>query len=165
MQLIATLAKVANGIRLQSTPPALIVSLFYAYLPTVTSKKSAAHWDSQLAWGERELLQCKLKLANKLQINKSEWSSVCGFVLGCDWAGFAHCWMGLHRDGGGWGMLRLTHTRLPVLFSFLWASQTNRCKQGAVVAPAFSVRLRVWFPNWIEQLEQVFGWFIPQDTS
>lgn len=53
MQLIAMPAKVANGIRLQSTSWALIVSLFYAYLPTVTSKKSAAHWDTQLARGER----------------------------------------------------------------------------------------------------------------
>lgn len=53
MQLITAAAKVANGIRLQSTSWALIVSLFYAYLPTVTSKKSAAHWDTQLARGER----------------------------------------------------------------------------------------------------------------
>lgn len=60
------MGKLANEIRLHWTTHTLIASLFYAYLQTVTSKKSVAHWGSQLAG---RIASCKWKLANKLVIN------------------------------------------------------------------------------------------------
>lgn len=71
------MGKLANEIRLHWTTRALIASLFYAYLQTVTSKKSVAHWGTQLAG---RIASCKWKLANKLVINM-KWTKSPNAVL------------------------------------------------------------------------------------
>lgn len=71
------MGKLANEIRLHWTTHALIASLFYAYLQTVTSKKSVAHWGTQLAG---RIASCKWKLANKPVINM-KWTKSPNAVL------------------------------------------------------------------------------------